>query len=324
MTDDKKTTTPPAAATPAVQPSSSPRSEESARDDLGLSRPDPRRNAYRETIARTGLEGMVVADRFVSGYAAQVARASVPLRREPDARLGFDTEALFGETVTILDEDQGWAWLQLDADGYVGYAPMAAFTTELIEPTHRVRALGTFVYPEPNIKCTPLMHLALTSEVSVASEQDGFAQLRSGGYVISRHLVTPDRLARDFTDVAERFVTTPYLWGGKTRIGIDCSGLVQTALGAVGIAAPRDSDMQQAELGEPVPIADDHSGLQRGDLVFWQGHVGIMVDAVMLVHANAHHMMVAIETLPEVANRNMKDGSLITAVRRLRAAGATS
>jgi cell wall-associated NlpC family hydrolase len=135
--------------------------------------------------------------------------------------------------------------------------------------------------------------------------------------VVNRHIAENGRYARDFVEVAERFIGTPYLWGGRTRVGIDCSGLVQMSLEAAGMNAPRDSDMQMRELGEPIAVSETLDDFQRGDLVFWKGHVGIMLDGVMFLHANAHHMAVAVETLPEVAERNLKAGSAIIAVKRM-------
>jgi cell wall-associated NlpC family hydrolase len=282
---------------------------------------DPRRNAFRADLAAKSLEGVVRAQRYVAGDAAFVIRATVPLRKSPDPGRGFETEALFGESVTIFDEGGGWAWVQLARDGYVGYVPVEALRRGTPQPTHRVQTLGTFLYSAPDIKSPPLMHLSLNSRVAARGGDERFVEIEGGGFLYARHLSPVRRYARDFVEIAERFIAAPYLWGGKTRIGIDCSGLVQTSLNAAGIAAPRDTDMQQGELGANVLIPQDFEGLARGDVVFWKGHVGIMVDSVMMVHANAHHMLVTVETLPEAAQRIAKSGSHITAVKRLSLAG---
>lgn len=283
---------------------------------------DPRRNAYRPGLAAAYLQGQVDAEKFVKGALGQIQQPSVPLRKTPDATRGFETEALFGEAITVYDEADGWLWAQLARDGYVGYIPAAAVRRgPLLTPTHRVQTLGTFVYSVPNIKTAPILHLPMNAMLSVVDSDDRFARLQGGVFVIARHLAAIDRPARDFVEIAERFIGSPYLWGGCTRIGIDCSGLVQTSLLAANISAPRDSDMQRDELGMPVPVTVELDDLERGDLVFWKGHVGIMVDGVMLVHANAHHMMVVTEPLPEVAVRIAKaGGGDVIAIKRLSAA----
>lgn len=279
---------------------------------------DPRRHAYRADLADDRLRGMIEASRFVAGTLAQIARAAVPLRKTPVASVGFETEALFGEMVTVYDVANGWAWVQLANDGYVGYLPADSLTGSLHEATHRVKAIGTFVYAVPDIKSPPLMHLSINAQLAVSGSDDTFYHLASGGYVFARHVAEMGWRDRDFVEVAERLLGTPYLWGGKSRIGLDCSALVQVSLAACGIAAPRDSDMQRAELGVSVDIPTDlETGLQRGDLLFWPGHVGIMADGVMLLHANAHHMAVGIEPLPEAQARIAAVGGALAAVRRM-------
>jgi cell wall-associated NlpC family hydrolase len=283
---------------------------------------DARRNAFRPDLAAKSLYGKVSAPRYVQGVPAQVARAAVPLRSRPATSNAFVTEALFGEMVTVYEERDGWAWVQLARDRYVGYVPADTLSQNILAPTHRVRALGTFVYPVPDIKSPPLMHLSLNAEVRVVGGDDQFSALEGGGFIVSRHVVERGRRARDYVEIAERFIGTPYLWGGRTRVGLDCSGLVQISLEAAGIPAPRDTDMQQAELGTEAPVTSLLESLQRGDLVFWKGHVGIMVDGVTLVHANAHHMTVTTETLPEAVGRIERSGSELLAIKRLPALSA--
>jgi cell wall-associated NlpC family hydrolase len=290
-------------------------------DDAVADPPDRRRQAYRADLADAALRGRVEAARFVDGHVRQVLRPVLGLRREPHFAAGLDTEVLFGERVVVFEERDGWAWLQLARDRYVGYARLDGLTDELTAPTHRVRAPGTFVYPRPDIKAPPLFHLPLNAELTVIGSDGPFVELTRGGFVISRHTAPQEEAARDFVAVAERFDGTPYLWGGKTRLGLDCSGLVQIALQAAGLACPRDSDMQEAELGDTVLVPADLTApdvLRRGDLVFWPGHVGIMTDGIMLLHANGHHMTTVIEPLVETAQRIERDtGHRIRAIRRL-------
>lgn len=278
---------------------------------------DPRRNAFRPDLAARALEGKVEADRFVDGKERQVIRSILPLHARPGQDAGYESEALFGERVVVYEEASGWAWVQLVRDGYVGYVASAALAQPGPAATHRIKSLGTYVYAEADIKSRPLTHLCLNSEVVVRDADRRFAVLATGGFVVTRHIGERDKFDRDFVDVAERFHGSPYLWGGRTRLGIDCSGLLQQSLAAAGIAAPRDTDMQEAEVGESVLVPADLEGLKRGDLVFWKRHVAIMVDGVMMVHANAHHMQVEVEPLEVAARRIARDGSTVTAVRRL-------
>lgn len=277
---------------------------------------DPRRNAFREDLADEKLRGKVEAANFVAGTARRVRRATTALRRRPDPSLGFDTELLFCETVKVFDTRDGWAWVQADRDRYVGYLPADALDDDVTETTHHVSAIGTFLYGKPDIKSPPLMHLSINTPLAVAETEEKFCRLAGGGYVVARHVSAEGKFARDYVDVAERLIGVPYLWGGRTRIGVDCSGLVQLALDAAGLACPRDSDMQAEELGAVLLMPNSLDGLRRGDLVFWPGHVGIMVDGVMLLHANAHHMAVVVEPLSVAVLRIQRAGTEIRTIKR--------
>jgi cell wall-associated NlpC family hydrolase len=185
-----------------------------------------------------------------------------------------------------------------------------------------VRAPGTFLYAAASAKALTGPHLSMTALVAIAEPAAVFSRLADGSFVPTRHIAELDRFAPDFVAVAERFVGTPYVWGGKTRLGLDCSGLVQVAMHAAGLDCPRDSDMQQAEVGREVAVRPDLDGLQRGDLVFWQGHVGIMTDGFLLLHANAHHMAVVVEPLRSAVDRIARAGSAVAAIRRVEPKGA--
>jgi cell wall-associated NlpC family hydrolase len=286
---------------------------------------DPRRHPYRGDLAAEALRGKVRAARYVKGEPRQVVYPAIPLWSQPDARQDWSTQALFGESVTVYEETGGWAWGQLERDGYVGYVQARALSAQVRPATHRVRAPGTFVYASANARAQAGPHLSMTSLLSVAETGAAFSRLAEGGFVPTRHIAELDRFAPDFVAVAERFAGTPYVWGGKTRLGLDCSGLVQVAMHAAGLDCPRDSDMQQAELGREVAVDGGLDGLERGDLVFWSGHVGIMTDAFMLLHANAHHMAVIAEPLRGAVDRIARGGLEIAAIKRLpaRAPGAS-
>jgi cell wall-associated NlpC family hydrolase len=274
----------------------------------------PRLTPARPDLAARSLQGKVPAERFVDGEAREVIEPQVPLRRTPSPDALLDTEALMGERVTVYETtDEGWAWGQLDADGYVGFMPANGLAAPGPTPTHRVSALRTLVFPSPSLKLPPIGALPLGARVAVVRTEGRFAGTASGGYVPAQHLASVDSREPDFVAVAERFLGTPYLWGGKTSLGLDCSGLVQVALTACGIVCPRDSDMQQAALGEVVA----HRTRRRGDLIFWRGHVAIARDETTMVHANAFHMAVAIEPIDDAIARIRASGNEVTCVRRI-------
>ena len=278
--------------------------------------PDPRLHAYRADLAANRLRGLVEAERFVTGEPRQVVAASLPLRREPRFDSTLDTEALKGETVTLYAEGEGWAWVQIDRDRYVGYMPSDGLSPKIIAPTHKIAALRSYVYSEPDGKSPTLDLLSLNAFITARAEEGRFRALEGGGYVVACHTLPVGEMADDPVGIAETFVGTPYLWGGRTSIGLDCSGLVQLAAEAAGLSAPRDADMQAAELGEPVSWRDG-AELSRGDLVFWDGHVGIMTSGTQLLHANAHHMAVELEPFVAAKERIKQAGYEVIGVRRL-------
>jgi cell wall-associated NlpC family hydrolase len=274
---------------------------------------DPRIHPFRPEIAASQLKGQVEARRFVEGTRYQVIEPNAALRRMPahDARL--DTEALFGEIVTVYEIEEGWAWAQLEADGYVGWLSANALAAPGAAATHIVCVPRTLCFPGPDVKLPPLAALPMGAQLAIVRQDERFAITASGWHVPVVHLAPLKARAGDFVAVAETFLNAPYLWGGKTSLGLDCSGLVQVALRAAGIACPRDSDMQELSLGKPVALTE----IRRGDLIFWKGHVAIARDAESIVHANAHHMMVAIEDAEGAIVRIKAAGSEVTSIKRV-------
>ena len=278
---------------------------------------DPRLTPARPDLAAKYLEGKVEAARFVTGAAFEIADAIAPLRMAPSSDAELMTQALKGERATIYDRNgEGWAWGQLSRDGYVGWLPDSSLAAPQAAPTHKVTAIRTFAFPGPSIKLPPLDTLVMGSALTVTRLDGAFAITREGWYVPRGHLGSLDLFEKDFVEVAERFVGTPYLWGGKSSLGIDCSGLVQIALNAAGTGCPRDSDMQQDGLGRDIDSAQ-RGKLQRGDLIFWKGHVAIARDADTVVHANAHHMATVIENTADAIARIKAAGNEIAAIKRL-------
>jgi cell wall-associated NlpC family hydrolase len=272
-----------------------------------LSEFDRRLHAFRSDLADARLKHRVEATRYVEGRAARVAAPVADLHGRRDTGSGIDTQLLRGDEVTVFEEANGWAWLQASRDGYVGYVPYEALGPQEPAPTHLVIAPRTFVYPGLDIKLPPTSCHSMGAGFAIVdfAENRGvrYATLSSGAAIVARHVAPADWQAGDFVAVAEELLGTPYLWGGTSAFGVDCSGIVQLAMRMAGRVVLRDTDMQATTIGEPLAPGADFENLQRGDLVFWKGHVGIMRDGATLLHANGHTMTVVSEKLAEAVSR---------------------
>ncbi|MFV2093334.1 MAG: C40 family peptidase [Hyphomicrobiales bacterium] len=282
--------------------------------------PDPRFTLFRPDLAADGLQGTVDATRYVKGAPREIITDTAPLRRLPRADARLLTEGLLGESFTVLEEREGWAWGQLGVDDYVGYAPAAALGAPTLAKTHMVRALRTYIYPAPDLKSPPLALVSLGARISAGAASGDYLEVPGQGFIFADHLALLGDWADDFVAVAEQFLGTPYYWGGRTSLGLDCSALIQLSLATIGVAASRDTDVQELALGVEVAkncaAASLPNDLRRGDLVFWRGHVGVMLDAGRLLHANAAHMQVAIEPLVRATARiEARDGP-VSSIRR--------
>jgi cell wall-associated NlpC family hydrolase len=268
---------------------------------------DARLHAFRSDLADARLKGEVSADRFVTGRPARIIASVADIRKAPRPDAGVNTQILFGDDVLVFEEAEGWAWVQAERDGYVGYVGATMLDAPEHAPTHIVSAPRTFLYPGPDLRFPISGQLSMGSTVTVTgtAETRGthYALLPSGEALIAGHVRPLGDVATDYVAVAEMFLGTPYLWGGTSGFGIDCSGLVQLAMRMAGQNVLRDSDMQAAGLGEPLDPGPDYAGLKRGDLVFWKGHVAIMTDTETMIHANGHTMLVSREGLKDAIAR---------------------
>lgn len=284
---------------------------------------DPRLNAYRADLADVRLKGKVEAARFIAGTPRRVVANAAAMKRTPSAAAPLDSEILRGEIFTVFeDAAEGWSWGQLETDEYVGYVPTDALGSLAPEPTHRIVALRAFVYPAPDMKLPVQGSLSFDSRVALGEEVTTrgtlYRRVIGGEGAIVASLAVPVAAPRetDFVAVAERFINVPYLWGGRTSFGLDCSSLLELSLGAAGKTAPRDTDLQEKMVGAVVE-GGTAAPLHRRDLVFWKGHVAIMIDGEYMIHASGHHMAVVIEELKDAIDRIAKTGSAVTSVRRL-------
>lgn len=280
---------------------------------------DRRLTPARPGLAADHLRGVIEAERYAAPRIEMVIAEVADVKRDPSFAAPLETQAIRGEIIHVYEVEEGWAWGQLQSDGYVGYLPAAFLAPAGPKATHRVKVQRTFLYPGPSMKLPVERAFPLNAQLHIDHVEGDFSRVGQEGFVWSGHLGECNAFEAGFVSVAERFLGAPYLWGGKSPLGLDCSGLIQTSLAAAGISAPRDTDMQETALGEALDSGLIAAGaLRRGDLVFWKGHVGVMRDNETLLHANGFHMQVASEPLRGAIQR-IASGSFgqITSIRRL-------
>jgi cell wall-associated NlpC family hydrolase len=280
---------------------------------------DPRLTPVRDDLAAASLRDAFPGRRYSEGQERQVSRDACPLRFRPDVAAGLESQLILGEIFTVFDEQDGWCWGQNRRDGYVGYVPASYLRSEVVDTDHQVVARSTHTYPGPDIKLMPTGQLGMCAEVKVVDTDGSFLQIDSGEWIYARHLVSSSYAMPDLVATALKFTGTPYLWGGRSSQGLDCSALIQFALRMARIDAPRDSDQQAASVGVDVAMADpiDLSLLEEGDLIFFPGHVGIYVEHWRFLHANAYDMQVSVHNLSEVLDRAKAADAGISGIRRI-------
>ncbi|WOC15951.1 NlpC/P60 family protein [Pseudochrobactrum sp. MP213Fo] len=272
-----------------------------------MTKPDRRLNAYRPDLADSALRGKVDAAAFTEGFTQRVIVPVCDLRGKPEPMSGPQSQILYGDEVTVFEQAHGWSWVQAKRDGYVGYIADSELGDTGSAPTHRICVPRTFIYSGADLRFRHTSVLSLGSVVSITEFKENrgsrYGMLADGTAIFAKHLRAIDETVTDYVSTAESLLNTPYLWGGTSGLGIDCSGLVQLAMLDAGRDVLRDSDMQGDHLGEVIDAGKDYADLQRGDLVFWPGHVAIMTDAKTMIHANGHTMTVSYEDLREGIDR---------------------
>jgi cell wall-associated NlpC family hydrolase len=278
---------------------------------------DPNLHPYRSDLAATKLKGHVQSARFVDPILHQVSAGVAPLRKVPEPDGEQLSQALHGDVIDIYEERSGFGWGQMQSDGYVGWFDMAALSAPVLTTTHKVKALRTYAFSAPSARAAPHFLLSMGARVALKPEREnGFVAVERAGWIYESHLTPVSDNDADPVAIAEQFLHAPYQWGGVESLGLDCSGLIQTAFKATGILLPRDSYMQR-EIGRAIPFDQSLSGLKRGDIVCWKGHVALMTDDTHILHANGYHMAVAHEPLVAAVDRiGASYGSILT-VRRL-------
>ena len=273
---------------------------------------DRRTTPANARVAHVSLRGVVEAPAYVTGDWVRVTGAVVDLMTAPRGGKR-DRQVIYGERVLVLERRNRMAFAQTELSGFCGYIPEKFLGPDLL-PTHWVSAPATHLYPAPSLTSPASMGLTLGSRLTITHNHPRFLETADGLFVPRKHLRTIGDWSLDAAGVAEQLLGTPYFWGGNSRSGIDCSGLVQMALNACGLFCPGDADLQMATLGHDVASLP----YQRGDLFFWKGHVAIAVGHDWLIHANGFYAAVTFEPIQDcIARIDAQGEGPLLAVRRL-------
>lgn len=281
---------------------------------------DPRLTAARPDIAWSGLKGKIDTSKFVAGKIRTISTPYANLKKTPRNTAPLLTQGLLGEKFRALEEHGGWAFGQLLEDGYVGYIKLEALGAHIPDPSHLVTVPLTHIYARPDLKTPDPLALPFGAKITIreGAPKAGFAEAQGLGWICLRHIARLGVYDKDYVKTASRFLHVPYVWGGKTALGLDCSSLIQLAMTHAGIPCPRDTDQQARSLGHSISNKPDLALCKKGDLVFFKGHAGLMLDGTHLLHANATHMRVTIDDARAVADRLAKEfGDQILDIRRL-------